>query len=84
MLGWRESNQRETCCDSTAWFGHQPCGKRGAWRAGGVASAKIHEVSACESAPVPGAWHWGADRDEALRLAAEVIELRLRHGYVVK
>ena len=40
--------------------------------------------SGCGSAPVPGAWHWGTDWDEALRLAAEVIELRLRHGYVVK
>jgi len=28
--------------------------------------------------------HECADWDEALRLAAEVIELRLRHGYVVK
>ena len=27
-------------------------------------------------------WSLGADRDQALRLAAEVIELRLRHGYV--
>jgi len=28
--------------------------------------------------------HECANRDDALRLAAEVIELRLRHGYVTK
>jgi len=75
MLGWRVSHRRRIGFDIILCSGYR------LWNTWGVAClwGRIGEQR-----PRGVRLHECADWDEALRLAAEVIELRLRHGYVVK